>query len=140
MRRLITGTAAIAAVVALIGPAASATADPQAEAAGEELVTFVTKGKLKLGKTIRYQFVCAAACNIKADVTIALPGPNFNTTPVTATNVPAGQVLEDKLKPNGPLLNAIKEDKGKAKLLATITATNVATGEIDVDKAAFKFK
>ena len=80
------------------------------------------------------------ACNVKADVSIALPGPNFNTTPVTATNVAAGQVLEDKLKPNGPLLDAIKADKGRAKLQATLTATNVATGEIDVDKATFKFK
>ena len=135
-----TAAAAAAAAIALLGPAASATADPQAMAAGEEVISFATKGKLKLGKTIRYQFVCGVACNVKADVSVALPGPNFNTTPVTATNVPAGQVLEDKLKPNGPLLDAIKADKGRARLQATITGTNVATGEIDVDKASFKFK
>lgn len=137
---MITVTAAAAATAALLGPAASATADPQATAAGEEVISFVSKGKLKLGKTIRYQFVCGVACNVKADVSIALPGPNFNSTPVTAANVPAGQVLEDKLKPNGPLLDAIKADKGRAKLQATLTGTNVATGEIDVDKATFKFK
>ena len=135
-----TMTATAATAVALLGPAASATADPQATAAGEEVISFVSKGKLKLGKTIRYQFVCGVACNVKADVSVALPGPNFNTAPVTATNVPAGQVLEDKLKPNGPLLDAIKADKGRAKLQATITGTNVATGEIDVDKATFRFK
>jgi hypothetical protein len=140
MRRVMTATAAAAATAALLGPAATATADPQAKAAGEEVISFVTKGKLKLGKTISYQFVCGVACNVKADVSIALPGPNFNSTPVTATNIPAGQVLEDKLKPNGPLLKAIKADKGRAKLQATITGTNVATGEVDVDKASFKFK
>ena len=138
--RVITATAAIVATAALLGTSATATADPQAKAAGEEVISFVSNGKLKLGKTITYQFVCGVGCNVKADVSIALPGPNFTAAPVTATNVPAGQVLEDKLKPNGPLIKAIKADKGRAKLQATITGTNVATGEVDVDKRTFKFK
>lgn len=132
--------AGLAAAAALLGSAATATAEPQAKAAGEEVISYVTKGKLKLAKTIRYSFACGVACNVKIDVTVVLPGPNFRTPPVTATNVPAGQVLEDKLKPNGALRKAIKADKGRAKLRTTITGTNVATGEVDVDKRTFKFK
>ncbi|CAN5566490.1 hypothetical protein BH20ACT15_BH20ACT15_16340 [soil metagenome] len=44
------------------------------------------------------------------------------------------------LKPNGPLRKAIKANKGKAKLRTKIVATNVATGEVDVDRRTYKFK
>lgn len=133
------GTAiALAALLAPIG--SSAVAEPQAEKAGEEIVRYLTKGKLKAAKKITYRFVCGVTCNVKVDATVVLPGPNFRPPPVSGTNFAPGVALEDKLKPNGPLLKAIKRNKRKAKLRTKITATDVATGQVDVDKRTYRFK
>lgn len=129
------------ATVALLAPLGStAGADPQAQKSGEEIVRYVTKGKLKVAKNVKYRFVCGVTCNVKVDATVVLPGPNFRSPPIRGTNFPAGVVLEDILKPNGPLLKAIKANKRKAKLRTKVTATDVATGQVDVDKRTYRFR
>ncbi|MDP9190063.1 MAG: hypothetical protein M3O25_12540, partial [Actinomycetota bacterium] len=82
-RRALTGFAGAAVAAALLAPAGPAGADPQATAAGEEVVRYLTKGKLKVAKTIKYSFVCGVTCNVKVDVTLVLPGPNFTPPAVT---------------------------------------------------------
>jgi proline racemase len=140
-RSRLTALTTVAVSAALLVPAASVAADPTASAAGEEIVSFATKGKLKVGKNITYNFVCGVTCNVKIDVVLTgLPGKNFRPPAVTGSGIPAGQVFQDKLQPNGPLLKAIKDNIGSVRLKSTIVATDVATGLQDTDKRTFKLK
>lgn len=110
-----------------------------AKTAGEELVTYVTSGKLKVTKVIRYRVVCAADCNITTVSRLKLKGPDL--PPVRLAGAfPAGSIIEVSLKPNGPALKALKANVGAAKMVTKATATNVATGEVDSDARNFKFK
>lgn len=133
------GTVA-ACALALATMGATATADPQARASGEELIRYTTKGKLKPAKAIRYRFVCAVICNVRVVSTIVLPRRKFKIPAVGGSNFAAGVVLEDKIRPNGPLRKMIKANRGKAKLRTKIVGTDVTTGERDVDKRTFRFK
>jgi hypothetical protein len=136
------GTAAIVAATAaalLLWAAPAGAGSPKAKASGEELITYLTKGKLKPGKRIAYQVVCAADCELSATSTLVLKGPNLG--PVTAEGqFPAGQVAESFLKPNKPARSAIKSHLGSSKLRTSVTATNVLTGETDTDRRTFRFK
>jgi hypothetical protein len=121
----------------LIGPAASA-ADPQASASAETLVSFVGPKKLKVGKSIGYEFVCSVACNIT--VSDVLKGPGINDRNSVSGSLQAGVKGGFGGKPNGPLLKQLKESPGKFKLAVTINATDPVTGETDVDRRTFGFK
>jgi hypothetical protein len=126
-----------AAILVTAGPADAGS--PTATAAGEELVSYLTKGKLKPGKRISYRVVCAAACQLTATSTLVLKGPDLG--PVSETGLfPAGQSVEAFLKPNKSARNLIKANLGASKLRTSITATNTATGEIDSDRRSFRFK
>ncbi len=130
-----------AASAALLAPAASVGADPTASSSGEEIVRYATKGKLKAGKRISYNFVCGVTCNVKIDVVLTgLPGKNFRPPAVRGTNIPAGQTFQDQLKPNGPLLKSIRANIRSVRLKSKIVATDVATGLRDTDKRTFKLK
>jgi hypothetical protein len=107
--------------------------------AGEELLTYLTKGKIKVSKRIDFQVVCSADCQVTATSTIVLPGPNLGPISVTGA-FPAGTIAEPFLKPNKPARNAIADNIKKSKLRTSVTATNTATGETDTDKRTFRFK
>ena len=126
-----------ATVVAAVSAALLAMAAPAS--AGEDLLTYLTKGKLKPSKRIAFQVVCNADCQLTATSTLVLKGPNL--PPVSVTDVfPAGLIAEAFLKPNKPARQAIKDDIGAAKLKTSVTATNTATGETDTDRRTYKFK
>lgn len=136
------GTAAIVAATAaalLLWAAPAGAGSPKAKASGEELITYLTKGKLKPGKRIAYDVVCAADCSLTATSTLVLKGPNLG--PVAASGqFPAGQVAESFLKPNRAARSAIKRNTRSAKLRTAVTATNLLTGETDTDRRTFRFK
>ncbi len=135
-----TGLASLAAVAALLIAAAPAGAgSPTASASGEELLTYLTGGRLKAGKRIAYQVVCAANCTLSAQTKLKVKGPDIGPITSTAT-FPAGQVAEAFIKPNQAARSAIKAHIGAARLVTQVTATNTATGEIDVDNRTYRFK
>jgi hypothetical protein len=129
--------ASAAAPIAGITPVGQA--GPVAGKSGEELVSYLTVGKLKPGKRIAYRVVCSADCQLTATSTLVLKGPNLG--PVSSTGTfPAGVIAEAFLKPNKPARAAIKAHIGSSKLRTSVSATDLATGEVDTDKRTFKFK
>jgi hypothetical protein len=105
----------------------------------ESLVSYTTAGKLKAQRRIAYTGVCSADCNVTAQTTLVLPGPNVTPGPVSGT-FPAGQGFEAFLKLNKAGAAFLKANKGKAKLRTKITAVNTLTGDTDTDQRVFKFK
>jgi hypothetical protein len=131
--------AALCATAILLVPALPAGADPKAQASGEELVSYLTKGKLKPAKRIPYRFVCSEDCFVTATSTLVLKGPNLG--PVSSSGqFAAGQVIEAFLKPNKPARTAITDNIGASKLRTSVTASSTLTGETDTDNRTFKFK
>jgi hypothetical protein len=138
-RRRLTALIAAASAVAMMLPAAPAGAAPTAQKSGEELVTIVTTGKLKIKSAMVVQYTCGADCSLVASAEFVIPGPN--TTAPDATGVfSAGALVEDQLTPNKALRSFMKKNIKKSKLRIEVTATNVLTGEVDVDSNTFKLK
>ena len=118
-----------AAVLAMAAPAS----------AGEDLVSYLTKGKLKVAKKVRYRFVCSADCQVTATSSVLLKGPDV--PPVVNTGAfSAGESVAAELTMNKALRNSIKDHIGASKLRTEVKATNTATGETDKDTRTFKFK
>jgi hypothetical protein len=123
--------------VAVVAAASLALAAPAS--AGEDLVTYLTTGKLKPSKRIAFQVVCNANCQLTVTSTLVLKGPDL--PPVSSSRVfAAGEIAEAFLKPNKPARNAIKEHIGISKLRTSVTATETATGVTDTDNRTYKFK
>lgn len=139
IRRGTAGVVAVLVAAAMVLAAPASAGSPRAKAAGEELLTYLTKGKLKVGKRIAYRVVCSVDCQLTATSTLIVKGGQVGPVSSTAS-FPAGQVAEAYLKPNKPARNAIKDNIGAAKLRTSVTATSVATGEADTDKRTYKFK
>jgi hypothetical protein len=132
--------ASIAAVVTLLVAAAPAGAGSEtARASGEELVTYLTGGKLKPRKQLRYQFVCAVGCSVTVSSKLKLKGPDLGPV-VSSGALLAGQAGEAVIELNKGARSAIKAAVKKAKLVTQVTATNVGTGEVDVDSRTYRFK
>jgi hypothetical protein len=136
-RTALTALAAAAAIAALVMPGAAG-ADPKAQASAETLVNFVGPKKLKVGKKFTYRFVCVVNCNIS--VSDVLKGPGGKLTGSISGSLAAGAPGGVRIKPNGPLLKAMKAETGKFKLAVTIRASDPTTGETDIDKRTYKFK
>lgn len=139
-RRVTAAVLAIAAIAALVGPAAAgAGAGPTARKSGEELVRYITKGKLKASKRIEYRVVCGADCALTATSTLVLKGPNLG--PVSSSGqFTGGQAARVFLKPNKAARAAIKASGNSAKLRTTVRATDLVTGEVDTDTRTYRFK
>jgi hypothetical protein len=137
-KKLIAGLAA-ASLLAFAAPAGAGQGEPQAEASAEELVRYLTKGKLRVKKVIRYRMVCSEDCQVTVRSAIKVKGPD--PAPLVNTgNFAAGQVFEVELRPNKPLRNAMKEKLGATKINSSVTAVSTLDGESDTDKRTFKFK
>ena len=131
------------AALALLVPAASAGAGPAANKSGEELVVYQTTGKLELGKRLTYLIACGAPagqfCQLEVTNELKLKGPDLG--PLTSSGVfPGGQVVEVFIELNKGARLAAKRKIGAAKVASTLTATNLTTGEIDVDEQTFRLK
>jgi hypothetical protein len=142
-RQGLTAFAAAAAVAALLVPAASAGAGPTAKASGEELVTYLTGGKLKVKKKIKYLILCGAPagqlCEIEVSNKLKLKGPDLG--PLRSSGIFAGgQAVEIVIQTNKGARKAIKAKLRAARLKSEITATNLTTGEVDFDSESFKLK
>jgi hypothetical protein len=138
------GTAiGVAVILGLGGLAAAAPgglAPSRAQAATEydSLVSYVTFGKLKVGKRISYQFVCATDCQVTARSTLVLPGPNLG--PVVDTAIFAsGQTGRETLTLNRAARFMIATHLGASKLRTSLTAST-STGLTDSDTRVFKFR
>jgi hypothetical protein len=130
-------TAAACAVLAGTAPA-SPSSHATAAADTEELVSYVTVGKLKPGKRIAYEFTCSTECQVTASSTLVLKGPNLGPAIDTGMFSP-GQIAEAFLKPNKTARAAIKAHIGASKLRTSISATNAA-GATDTDTRVYRFK
>lgn len=129
----------LSACAALLVPAVPAVGSPQAQSSAEDLVRYLTKGKLKPGKRIPYRFVCSEDCVVTASSTLKVQGGRLG--PISSSDqFAAGEIIEAFLKPNKAARNAIKADIGAARLITSVTASSVLTGETDTDKRTFKFK
>ena len=118
---------------------ASAGAGPTAKSAGEELLVYVTTGKLKAQKRIAYQIGCGANCSVLSTTTLKLKGPDL--PPVFLSGqIPAPGVAEVFIELNRSARRALKDNIGAAKLVTEVAATNLTTGEVDADAVTFKFK
>jgi hypothetical protein len=114
---------------------ATRTGQPDAEA----LLSYVTIGKLKLGKRIAYRFVCSAECQVTATSILVLRGPDVG--PAVDTGLfPADEVIEVFLKLNKSARRAIRRNIGASKLRTSVTATNSVTGLTDTDTRGFRFR
>lgn len=139
-----TGLAALAATAVLLVPAASAGAGPTARASGEELVTYLTTGKLVAGRTMTYQIVCGApatvTCNMTASSELKIKGaPNLG--PLRSSAVFPGQTtVVVEFKVSKPAKKFIRKNIKKVKLKTEISATRSDTGEVDTDEQTFKLK
>lgn len=124
------------ALMPVLGTAA-AEGGPPATKSGT-LINFLSGGKLRIAKKITIFVVCSADCQAQAKTTIVAPGPNltFNVAGPLTAGVPGGPFI----KPNGPLLKAMKAHPGRFKLRTTITATNVATGAAETISGTFRLK
>ena len=141
--RLRTSLASGAAIAALLIAAVPAGAgSPTATASGEELVSFLTTGKLKVKNPLSFSFVCGAPapanCLVQVEAVIKVPGPNPKLS--SAGSLLPGQVGIFEISVNKGARELIKDNLKKSKLQASVTATNSLTGEVDVDEQSFKFK
>ncbi len=128
---------ATAAIVAALSAGLLATAAPVS--ANEDLVSYLTEGKRKVAKKVRYQFVCSADCQVTVSSTIKLKGPDVPPLVDTA-QFQAGVPIAHSLTLNKSLREAITDHIGASKLVSEVRATNTATGESDTDRRTFRFK
>ena len=129
---------ATAAIVAALSAGLLATAAAPVSA-DEDLVSYLTKGKRKVAKKVRYQFVCSADCQVTVSSRIKLKGPDVPPLVDTA-QFQAGVPIAHSLTLNKSLREAITDHIGASKLVSEVRATNTATGESDTDRRTFGFK
>jgi hypothetical protein len=139
------GAAAMAVIAALAIPASSALADgPVAQKSGV-LINFVTKGKLKVAKSIQPVATCTTACTVSGVGVIKGFGGKGSFSD-TGGPFAAGEPFGLALKAKGDLLKALKAFPGRFHLTETLTATPVdpatgaPTGAPETISATFGFK
>ena len=87
------------------------------------VLSYVTTGKLKVGKRIAYKLVCSTECQVTATTTLVLRGPDVGPVVDTAL-FPAGKTIVVFLKPNKSALRAIRRHIRTSKLRTAVTAVN----------------
>jgi hypothetical protein len=138
MSRMGMAAGLIAVTAALLLPGASvAGAGPVATKSGA-LINYTSTGKLRIRKSITIPVVCSANCNVTSTVTVKGPDFRLNNTVSGSlqANVPGGHII----KPNGPLLKAMKATPGRYRLISDMTATDVSTGAQDHITHSFRLK
>jgi hypothetical protein len=129
------GTSIVVAAVcalALLVPAATAIAQTS-------IVSYVTTGKLKVGKRISYDIVCSVNCQVTATSTLKLKGPDLPPAVVPGT-LAANAIASPFIVLNKPAKAALKRDPKAARLVSSVTATDLATGAQQTIERTYKFK
>jgi hypothetical protein len=129
-----------AGVAVILVSAGSPGAVAQTSVDTEGLLSYVTTGKLKLGKRIAYRLVCSTDCQVTATTTLVLRGPDVG--PVVDTgSFPAGETFEVFLRPNKAARRAIRRHIRASKLRTSVTAVNPGPySEGDTDTRVFRFR
>jgi hypothetical protein len=132
--------AALMTVAAILVTVGQPRAVAQAPVGSEGLLSYVTTGKLKVGKRIAYKLVCSTECQVTATTTLVLRGPDVG--PIVDTGLfPAGEIIEVFLKPNKSARRSIRRNIRKSKLRTSVTAINTGPyGENDTDTRVFRFR
>jgi hypothetical protein len=112
---------------------------PAATSAQTGIVSYVTTGKLKAAKRIQYSVVCSVNCQLTATSTLKLKGPDLPPA-VVPGQLAAGAPRQPFIVLNKAGLHALRSDVGKAKLVSSVTATDLATGASQTINTVFKFK
>jgi hypothetical protein len=142
---ILAGTLALAGLLPASVSAGSGLAPTGQQQAGksvelETVVRYITKGKIKPQRKVRFVAVCSVACNVTVDMTLVVPGPNLSDEPLSATFA-AGEVWEGFIdlgsKSN---VGFLKANKKKSKFRTSIQAVDPATGNTDTDQRVFRFK
>jgi hypothetical protein len=129
-----------AGVAVILVTAAPPRAVAQTPVDSEGLLSYVTTGKLKLGKRIAYKLVCSTECQVTATTTLVLRGPDVGPVVDTAL-FPAGETIVVLLQPNKSARRAIRRHIRASKLRTSVTAVNPGPyGESDTDTRIFRFK
>jgi hypothetical protein len=129
-----------AGVAVILVTAAPPRAVAQTSVDSEGLLSYVTTGKLKLGKRIAYKLVCSTECQVTATTTLVLRGPDVGPVVDTAL-FPAGETIVVLLQPNKSARRAIRRHIRASKLRTSVTAVNPGPyGESDTDTRIFRFK
>ena len=105
----------------------------------ENLVIYLTTGKIKAKNPISWAAGCPVACSYSASTELKLKGPDLG--PVTSSGqLPAFNALESIFKLNKTARSSLKDNIGAAKLVTSFTGTDLVTGVVDTDEVTFKFK
>lgn len=135
------------------GGAAGAGPNASAAALDEALVRYLPRWRIPVRmkcpedagaasgryRCLKFRGACAEVCNVRARMTVVLPGPNIG--PVVASR----DLAEDKLVfvafviLNKPALAAIKQNREKARFRTKLRALS-EDGDYDVDRRSFRFK
>lgn len=138
VKRLIAGVVA-ASLLAFAAPAGAGQGEPQAQSSAEELVRYLTKGKLRVKKSIRYRMICSEDCQVTVRSAIKIKGPD--PAPVVSTGAfAAGETFEVLLKPNKPLRRSMSRNLGSTEIKSTVAAVSTIDGETDTDRRTYRFK
>jgi hypothetical protein len=118
--------------LALLVPAATSSAQTA-------IVSYLTTGKLKVAKRIQYNITCSVNCQVTASSTLKLKGPDLPPAVVPGT-IAAGSVATPFIVLNKPAKAALKSKPAAARLVTSITATDLATGASQTISRTFRFK
>lgn len=142
---ILAGTLALAGLLpatASAGAGLTPTGEWQAVGSADvdSLASYVTKGKIKVQRKVRFLGTCSADCSITVRMTLVVPGPNLIANPPSMTFT-AGQIYEGFIDLGAKANVAfLKKNKKKSKLRTKVNAVNTVTGDTDADQRTFKFK
>jgi hypothetical protein len=126
----------VAGALLLTGSSAVAGA-PVATKSGA-LINYLTTGKLKIGKKVVVPFQCAVNCNVVSSLKVK--GPGIKATDTESGTLSAGVPSGHFIKPNGPLLKAMKAFPGRFRLISNVDATDPVSGATDEISHSFRLK
>lgn len=121
--------AAAAALAALLLPATSAAgAGPGATKSGA-VISYLTTGKLEIGKRIVVPFKCAVNCDLTS--TVKLKGPSVRGSDTETASLDAGVRAGHIFHPSRRALRLLQAAPREYHLISNITATDRSTGAKD---------
>lgn len=104
------------------------------------LVSYLTSGKIKVSKTMRYQFVCSVNCSVVETTTLKLGSQRVPTVAGPATFAAGAPIEAQFIIKSNRGVSAVRHDAKKAKLISSVTATDVTTGAQQTINRTFKLK
>jgi hypothetical protein len=113
---------------------------PAAGAGGQApLVSYVTTGKLKVHPTMSYVFSCSVPCSVVETTTLKLGSARIPTVAGPAT-FPAGPIAAKYIIKSKKAVKFLRHNASKGRLISSVTAIDVATGNQQTINRTFKLK